>query len=414
MNISDSERIASVLESADYARTPEIEHADLIIVNMCSVRQSAVDRVYGLANKIEKEKLRKNGAKAVLAGCILKKDKKKLAQKFDFILDIKYLKKWPKIVDSSSPVLFSGRELLKENYLTIKPKSFSSFSAYIPITTGCDNFCSFCVVPFARGKEVSRPAKEIICEAKHFIRKGFKEIWLLGQNVNSYKGENNTTFPKLLKAINNIPGNFWIRFTSSHPKDFSNELIKAIKKCQKVTKYLNLPLQSGDDSILKKMNRPYTVLEYKRIVEKTRKAVPSLTLSTDVIVGFPGETRKQFENTAKAFRKIKFDMAYISEYSPRPQTAAAKMEDDVPKKEKTRRKETINEILRKTALEKNKKYIGKEVEALIDKKKSAGEWVGKTKEYKTIFIKSKKNLLGQFVRAEVVSAAPWGLRGKLL
>lgn len=414
MNISDSERIASVLESAGYARALEIERADLIVINMCSVRQSAVDRVYGLANKIEKESLRKNGAKAVLAGCILKKDKKKLAQKFDFILDIKYLKKWPKIVDSTSPALFSGKELLKENYLAIKPKPLNLFSAYIPITTGCDNFCSFCVVPFARGKEVPRPVREIICETKHFIKKGFKEIWLLGQNVNSYKGENNTTFPELLRAINNIPGDFWIRFTSSHPKDFSEELIKIMKKCQKVTKYLNLPLQSGDDNILKKMNRPYTISKYKSIVEKTRKAMPNLTLSTDVIVGFPGETKKQFENTARAFRKIKFDMAYISEYSPRPQTAAAKMDDDVPKKEKARRKEVINEILKKTALEKNKKYVGKEVEALIDRKKSADEWVGKTKEYKTIFIKSKKNLLGQFIKAKVISATPWGLKGKPL
>lgn len=413
MNISDSERIVSVLESANYNLTPNIKDADLIVVNMCSVRQSAVDRVYGLANKIEKERLRKNGAKAILTGCVLGKDKRKLAGKFDFILDIKYLKRWPEIVNTSSPVLFSGKELLKENYLTIKPKPSNSFSAYIPITTGCNNFCAFCVVPYARGKEISRPAKEIICEARHFIEKGFKEIWLLGQNVNSYQSENGITFSKLLRIINDTPGDFWIRFTSSHPKDFSDELIKVMKECQKVTDYLNLPIQAGDDKILKKMNRPYTVLKYKRIVEKTRKAMPNLTISTDVIVGFPGETKKQFENTAKAFREIKFDMAYISEYSPRPQTVAAKMEDDVPKKEKARRKEVINEILKKTALEKNKKYINKEVEALIDTKKSSNEWVGKTRSYKTIFIKSKKNLLGQFVKAKIISASPWGLKGKI-
>jgi len=438
MNHSDSERIASVLESAGYKATPKINGADLVVVNMCSVRQSAVDRVFGVGQKLVKLKTLNPKPKTVLTGCILAKDKKRLAGSFDFILDIKYLQKWPKILDSSTPVLFSGRELLEESdYLKTQPKYSNNFSALVPIMTGCNNFCAFCVVPYVKGREISRPAKEIICEVENLVKRGFKEIWLLGQNVNSYKGENGINFPKLLEMVNDIPGNFWIRFTSSHPKpstraklgaglvphrnkvsgagDFSwDELIKAMAECEKVTEYLNLPIQAGDNAILKKMNRPYTVAHYKNLIKKIRKQIPDITLSTDVIAGFPSETEKQFQNTVKVFKEIKFDMAYIAEYSPRAQTAAAKLEDDVPKKEKKRRWIILNEILKKTALEKNKKYIGKEVEALIDTKKSTNEWVGKTRSYKTIFINSKKNLLGKSIRTKIVSASPWGLKGKLL
>ena len=317
MNKADSEKITAVLENKGYKTASKINEADLIIVNMCSVRQSAVDRVYGLLSKINKLKV-----KTILTGCILKKDRNKFRKYFDEIIDI--------------------REFTKN-----EQKYSNNTRAFVPIMTGCNNFCAYCVVPYTRGKEVSRPSEEIICEVKNLIKRGFKEIWLLGQNVNSYK----YNFSKLLRKINKIPGKFWIRFTSSHPKDFSDELIKAMAECEKVAKYLNLPVQSGDDKILKKMNRPYTVKQYKNLIKKIRKKIPDINLSTDVIVGFPGETKKQFENTVKLFKEIKYDIAYISKYSPRSGTMAAKLEDNVSHQEKKRREK----ILEKTLKQKSRK-----------------------------------------------------------
>jgi len=255
----------------------------------------------------------------------------------------------------------------------------------------------------------------------------------LGQNVNSYQsiGKNSSAaasakadkivkFHDLLKMINEIPGNFWIRFTSPHPKDFSDELINTMAKCQRVTPYLNLPVQSGDDEILKKMNRPYTVNQYKDLVKKIRDKFAlireglerGVAISTDIIVGFPGETKKQFENTVKLFKEIKFDMAYIAKYSPRPGTTAAKLKNNVTLEEKERRYKILTEILRKTAQDQNKNYIGKRVEVLIDSKKD-NLYFGKTRTYKTVRVFSKKNLIGEFINVKIIDALPWGLKGIL-
>ncbi len=323
MNKADSEKITAVLENKGYKAASKINEADLIVVNMCSVRQSAVDRVYGLLPKFKKFKIQNSKFKILLTGCILKKDKKKFAKLFDEIIDVK--------------------DLIKN----IKSKYSNNSSASIPIMTGCNNFCSYCVVPYTRGKETSRPLKEITCEVEGLVKRGIKEIWLLGQNVNSYK----YGFSKLLRAVNKIPGKFCIRFTSSHPKDFSDDLIEAMAECKKVAKYLNLPVQSGDDKILRKMNRPYTVKQYKNLVKRIRKKIPDINLSTDVIVGFPGETKKQFENTVKLFKEIKYDIAYINKYSPRSGTAAAELKDNVSPQEKKRREK----ILEKTLKQKSQK-----------------------------------------------------------
>ncbi|MGB2762736.1 MAG: MiaB/RimO family radical SAM methylthiotransferase, partial [Minisyncoccales bacterium] len=280
----------------------------------------------------------------------------------------------------------------------MKPKYTTKFSAYVPIIIGCNNFCSYCVVPYTRGPEISRPAGDIIKEVKSSVKQGYKEIWLLGENVNSYKNPKHQipiNFANLLRMINDIPGDFWIRFTSSHPKDFSDELIKTIVKSKKITPYISLPIQSGDNEILKKMNRPYTVRDYKNLVKKIREKIPNVTLSTDIIVGFPGETKKQFKNTIKLFKEIKFDMVYISQYSPRSGTIAYKMKDTVSHQEKEKRDKVLTEVLKKTALKNNKKYIGKIVEVLPaspDSRASRGGpeyerkgWIiGKTREYKTI------------------------------
>lgn len=318
MNKADSERISSILERKRYKEAKSIKAADLVVVNMCSVRQSAVNRVYGLIEKLKKLK----GKKTILTGCVLRRDRAKFAKNFNQILKF--------------------NDLFKVN-----PKRQKKPTAYIPISNGCNNACTYCAVPYTRGKLICRNHKDIIKEAKTAVKNGFKDVWLLGQNVNNYQSPANyrINFSKLLKMVAEIPGSFTIQFTSPHPKDFTEELIDIMAKSEKIKKYLNLPVQSGDNKILKAMNRPYTVESYKKLVKKIREKMPNINLSTDVIVGFPGETKKQFENTVKLFKELKFNIAYISKFSPRPGTLAARLKDDVPYQEKQRRWKILNDII---------------------------------------------------------------------
>ncbi len=413
MNKSDGERVAAVLEKTGYKSALDIQGADLVVINMCSIRQSAVDRVYGLINKIPKNKK----VKSILTGCILKKDLKKFKKIFDFVLNIKTLERWPEILQQDSYCYYPNprdeklNKVFNTNYLKIEAKPLGSFSALIPISTGCNNFCSYCAVPFARGPLICRPHQEIVREVKRLVKAGFREIWLLGQNVNDYESKN-IQFPELLSMINDIPGNFWIRFTSPHPKDFSEKTIKVMTECNKITPYLNLPVQSGDNKVLKKMNRPYTIEKYKKLVKKIREKIPNICLSTDVIVAFPGETKKQFENTVKLFKEIEYDMAYIAIYSPRPQTTAAKLKNTITRSEKQKRYDVLTEIIKKTALKNNKKYINKTVDVLVSDSKQ-GSLTGKTKSYKTVRLRGPKNLVGKFIKVKITEPSPWGLKGTL-
>ena len=405
MNKSDSERIAKVLENLGFIFCSKPNKADLSIINVCSVRQSAIDRMKANAKSIN--------SKLILTGCILQKDKKDLEKISDALLNINDLKSLPKILNKLG---FKIKKTIKFNhYLEIKPKYQSLISANIPIMTGCNNFCAYCVVPYVRGKEISRPIEEVLCEVKNLVKQGVKEIWLLGQNVNSYK----PSFARLLKQVNEIKGDFWIRFTSSHPKDLTNEMIETIAKCQKITPYFNLPIQSGDDEMLKAMNRPYSVKKYQELVKETRQMFKKyrkgleaeLALSTDVIVGFPGETKKQFENTKKVFKKIGFTFGYVSRYSPRPGTIAGKMKDNVLSMEKKKRGKELEKIIEKSALDFNKKFLNKEVEVLISEKRK-DLFIGKTRHHQTIKIKSDKNILGKFIKVKITSVKPFRLESE--
>ncbi len=449
MNHSDSERIAAILRSAGFSNASKKEKTDLLIINSCSVRQSAINRIYG--QLINFKKTNKSG-KTILTGCILESDKKKLKDKFDLIIDIKELtdrkndklKKMLKLLNpDANEQEFKAFDYT--DYFKINPQYRSNFSAYIPIMTGCNNFCAYCAVPYTRGREVSRPAEEIIAEIKRLIGKGYKEITLLGQNVNSYnskitnnirqpaeqttnksqntnsKTQTNTKtikFPELLKQINDIPGDFWIRFLTSHPKDMSSELIETMAKCTKVCEYVHLPIQAGNDKILEIMNRRYTSAHYLKLIGKIRSAFEKqkkdLAISTDIIVGFPGETKTQFADTARVMRSVRYDMAYLAQYSPRPGTAAAKLKDNVSITEKKRRKEFLNDILRKTALANNKKYEGKIVEVLIEKIEDKIA-TGKTRTFKNVRIESGKWKVesGNFVKIKITKTGAWGLEGKI-
>jgi len=424
MNYSDAERAAAKLEELGYRQASNDKDADLILLVTCSVRKSAEDRVYGAINNCHKKRLYPKLKTIILSGCMaLRPEVVKKADKADIFLDIKDLNKLPQLLQKKS---LQGEF---ETYFSLKPKYQSSFTAYVPIMTGCNNFCSYCIVPYVRGREESRSPQDIIDEVRNLLAKGYKEIILLGQNVNSYKpasadGSTKLTmtasaakikdFPDLLEYLAKLPGNFWLSFITSHPKDLSDKLIKVIAQNKKICEYISLPVQSGDNEILRKMNRKYTVTQYNNLVKKIRKNIPGVAISTDVIVGFPGESRKQFLNTVKLFQEVKFDMAYINQYSPREGTASAKLKDDVSKAEKKKRDKELNQVLAKTALEINEKLVGKIFDVLVYKKGKGDLWLGKTRTYKVVKFKSKKNLLGQFVKIKIIKAESFGLDAKLI
>ncbi|PIZ00756.1 tRNA (N6-isopentenyl adenosine(37)-C2)-methylthiotransferase MiaB [bacterium (Candidatus Howlettbacteria) CG_4_10_14_0_8_um_filter_40_9] len=446
-NISDAERVSTVLEENRFVITSDESEADLICVIACSVRQSAIDRIYGRSKiwgKYKKKSLK------ILSGCVLPKDRKKMEEIFDVVFGIESLEELPSLIALSSVIpadstlrltarrvetgiqSSNGKRLDPRcgeddkknyfNYLSIQPKHGNTFQALVPISNGCNNFCSYCAVPYTRGREVSRSFDEIVNEVKDLVKNGYKEITLLGQNVNSYGNDikGGKSFLDLLEELDKIPGKFWIRFISNHPKDFPNELIENLPKLEKVTPYIHLPLQSGSTKILKGMNRKYTRKDYLTLVEKIRKNIPDVAIGTDTIVGFPGETEKDFEKSIEVFEKSKFDMAYIAQYSPRQGTVSARMKDDISKEIKKQRDKKLNEVLKKTALENNKKYVGKEVEVLVEKEYKGFLW-GRTGTYKLVkidkgpsFVKKSGEIIGRFIKIKIKSATPWTLSGSLL
>ena len=420
MNLSDSERVALKLENLGYIQASSQKDADLVVINMCSIRQAAVDRVIAIKDKL------KPNQKTVLTGCIVKDDIPKLSQNFDYILPIKSLLNWEKYLNQDNAIGFTKErrmpenELLNINYLKGKAKYTNNFSINIPISYGCNNFCTYCVVPYTRGPLICRDLKDIIAEAKQAIKDDAKEIWLLGQNVNDYNVDG-FNFADLIKEINNIPGDFWIRFISPHPAQMSDDFIKAIAQCQKMTPYINLPVQAGDDIVLKNMNRPYTIKQYKALVKKIRSAFKKyrkgdekiVALSTDIIVGFPNESTQQFKNTVKLMKDISFDMAYLAEYSARKGTPASKL-DNIKNFEKKERFRILNKALAKEVLKNNKKFVGKTLQCLVfNKKPGKNIYFAKTRHYKTVVFNSDKNLIGEFVDLKIKKAESFILSGEL-
>ncbi len=414
MNKSDAERIASLLDSLGYNAVEQKEKADFIFIVSCSVRQSAENRVYGLMSQIKKLKAQSPKLKVVLTGCMaMRKEVVKNLKDVDVFLDIKDLKTLPKLLNTKS------EQAEIETYFSIKPKYESGFTAYVPIMTGCNNFCTYCIVPYVRGREESRQPQEVLNEVQCLLDNGYKEIILLGQNVNSYSPKLRTQgsgfraeiindFPDLLEAVATLKGDYWLRFLTSHPKDFSDKLIKVIKNNKNITEYVHLPIQAGDDTILRKMNRKYTVKHFKTLVKKIRNAIPGVSISTDIIVGFPGETKKLFESSAKTFEEIGFDMAYLNKYSARKGTKSYDLKDEVSDMEKKRRELVLTKLLRKSGLDYNKQFKGQTLEVLVGKKGKDDMWFAKTRTYKVVKFKSKKSLLGQFVKIKITKAGSFG------
>jgi tRNA-2-methylthio-N6-dimethylallyladenosine synthase len=450
MNYSDAERIASVFDLAGYVPAKTEAEADVAIVVACSVRQTAIDRIYGKVKPWDKRR-RKTEFKTILAGCVLPEDKRKMAKSFDLVFDINEIQKLEEFIlslrgedrrgnlDHHASLVMTERA---GDYLSIIPKYESSFRAYVPIMTGCDNFCSYCAVPYTRGREKSRSVGDILGEIKGLVASGYKEITLLGQNVNSYGGGAPTgslpgqgeTLPKggfidLLKKIDGIPGDYRVYFYSNHPKDFSDELIEVLPKLKHFPKYIHLPLQSGSDDILRKMNRHYTQKDYLELVSKIREVMPNVMLTTDILVGFPGETDADFKETMMVVREARFEMIFIGQYSPRPGTVSAKLKDDVTGEIKKKREKVITDYLRNYLVDHNLKFVGQTVRVLIDEQKpvrtpdGGSTFFGRTEGYKVVEISLRHPepiegsgaktdqplVVGQFYDVKISEAKAWKL-----
>jgi tRNA-2-methylthio-N6-dimethylallyladenosine synthase len=360
MNLSDGERVTSVLEESGYSWTDNEEEAGLIGILACSVRQKAIDKVYSRINKWQKWKNKRNLI-TFISGCLLPGDHEKLLKLFDITFQMKDLQKLPELISqygiTTSAHLKSGIDPYNiniEEFWNVKPSYKSDFEAFIPIQNGCDKFCTFCAVPYTRGREVSRPSRDIIAEVALLVEKGYKSITLLGQNVNSYgldkKGEE-ISFAQLLREIgelgNRLDREFWVYFTSPHPRDMNVEVIETIASYRVLAKQIHLPMQSGDDKVLMRMNRKHNMDRYRSIVQSIRQLIPEATLFTDIIVGFTGETVEQFENTRLAMEEFAFNMSYTAIYSPRPGAISHRWEDDIPLEEKKRRLQVLTNELRK-------------------------------------------------------------------
>ena len=429
MNLSDSERVISVLDKAGYTWTDNEEEAGLIGILACSVRQKAIDKVYSRIHKWNKWKNHKNLI-TFISGCILPNDHEKFLKLFDITFQMKDLPQLPEMISrygvTTSIHLKTGIDPHNENieqFWDVKPSYQSGFEAFIPIQNGCDKFCTFCAVPYTRGREVSRPSKDILAEVALLVSQGYKSITLLGQNVNSYgldkRGEE-ITFPELLRQVgelgNRMEKEFWVYFTSPHPRDMTDEVIEVIAGYPVLAKQIHLPMQSGDDKVLIKMNRKHNMKKYRQIVHSIRRLIPEATLFTDIIVGFTGETEEQFENTRKAMEEFKFNMSYTAIYSPRPGATSHRWDDDVPLEEKKRRLHKLTEELRKHNRVYNRQLEGKTLRVLVRGADRKEGYLTSLTEGKLIvrFPSDDKNLTGQFADVKITGSSDFSMEGELV
>jgi tRNA-2-methylthio-N6-dimethylallyladenosine synthase len=405
MNKADSERLATSLDELGYKATPDIEKADLIVFNSCVVRQSAENRVVARLYSMKALKKSNPDTLLALAGCLVDSDTTGLKRHFPHV-DI-FLK----------PGEFTELvELAKARAPKIAKKVsriHTSPTAFVTIIEGCDNFCSYCIVPYRRGRERSHPVAEIRQQVETLVDQGVKEITLLGQNVDSYGHDlpEKPDLADLLKELHSIKGLARIRFLTSHPKDMSQKLIEAVASLDEVCEHISLPFQAGDDEILKAMGRGYKVEYFRELVQRIRRAIPGVAIATDVIVGFPGETAEQFQRTFDLLADLKFDTVHVAAYSPRTGTSAAKkLKDNVPSSEKKRRLQKVEALQSIVASEINAKLLGQTVEILVEGKKK-GKWFGRTRTDKLVFFEGDKDYLGQLVNIEIKKTSPWSLQG---
>ncbi|MCH5142539.1 MAG: tRNA (N6-isopentenyl adenosine(37)-C2)-methylthiotransferase MiaB [Clostridiales bacterium] len=423
MNVHESEKIAGALTELGYKACENIENADIAVFNTCCIRENAENHAFGNIGMLKKLKAQKKGMIIAVGGCLPQQIGKAnaLHSKFpyvdivfgthnlgklkDYILKKQGQKKSVIEIEECDGVINEGEKALRTSYP----------NAWINITYGCNNFCSYCIVPYVRGRERSRRSEDIINEARELIAEGYKELTLLGQNVNSYaNGTDDIPFYKLLEKIAAIDGKFRLRFMTSHPKDFSEDLAKVIADNEKICNCVHLPVQSGSDSILKAMNRKYTSAEYLKKVDILKKHVPDCSITTDLIVGFPGETDKDFNDTLELVKKVGYTSAFTYVYSRRDGTVAAKMENQIDKEVSKARIMQLIDLVNSQTREHSAKYVGKTVEILpedFDMKK--GMYLGRDEYGAMAYFKSEKDVIGEFTKVKILGANGISLSGEI-
>ena len=435
LNENDSEKLCGMLEEMGYTKTENAQEADVSLFNTCCVRENAEDRLFGKLGELKKIK-ETTGMIIAIGGCMMQEkhitDKIKESYPFvDILFGTHTLHKFPEDLFKTLDQKTKQEDIIDIDgkvYEGLPIKRDSKVKASVTIMNGCNNFCSFCIVPYVRGRERSRAPRDIINEVKDLAQNGYKEITLLGQNVNSYlrveqqknipfeEYEGVNSFATLLRAINKIDGIERIRFVSPHPKDFTDDVIDAIAECDKVCKLIHLPLQSGNTDILRIMNRRYTKEQFLALVDKMKEKIPNLTLSTDIIVGFPGETDEQFEDTLDVVRKVKFEQVYMFIYSRRVGTPGDKMPNQVPEEEKHKRFDKLKALFESQIEETNQKYIGTIQKVLVEgeSKNNPNMLTGRTDSNKVVIFEGEKELKDRIIEVEIVSQHLWFLKGKVI
>jgi len=417
MNVADSELMLGQLGRAGYRRVERADEADVILVNTCAIREHAEQRIYGRLGELTRHKLRRPGVVLGVAGCMAQHLRAKLIERVpqvDLVVGPDGYRRLPELIEEAraEPTL-AVRSSRVETYGDLVPARADGVRAWVSIMRGCDKFCTFCIVPYVRGRERSLPAGEVLRQVEHAAAEGFREIVFLGQTVNAYR-DGDVDFAELLTRANRIEGIARIRFTSPHPSDMSDRAIEAMAACEKVPPHLHLPLQSGSDSVLARMRRIYTVEEYERLVGKIRRAMPGIALSTDIIVGFPGETGEDFEATRAAMERIGYESAFIFKYSPRPGARSADWLETVDEEEKTRRITLLIEEQKDRSLLKNQSDIDSTVEVLVEgaTRRTPSEWFGKSAHFKTTVFPHRAERVGDLISVRVAAATPHAVLGE--
>ena len=419
MNVYDSNRIKDLFEPKGYSETSKIEDADLVVLNTCHIREKAAEKVYSDIGRIEKafSKNKKQNYKLVVAGCVAQAEGieiKNRAPRVDYVVGPQSYQNLPEMINKNKEFI-SDDFLQNEKFKSLIFKSSNIVSEFISIQEGCDKFCSFCVVPYTRGSEFSRSVKEIKDEIKQYIDNGIQEVILLGQNVNAYHGQGNNKdvdLAYLLETISEFEPIKRIRYMTSHPNDMSDSLINAHVSNKKLMPFIHLPIQSGSDNILKKMNRKHTRNKYLEIINKLKSKRPDIAISSDFIVGFPGETDDDFDLTMNLIKEVEFSIAYSFMFSPRPGTPAHKLED-INKNIKKARLSALQSLLKEQQKNFNMSFVGKELEVLFDRKgRNQNQYIGRSIYNQSVFITSKENLIGKILQVPIIRSTDFALEAK--
>ena len=434
LNENDSEKLCGMLEKMNYVRTENMKEADLVLFNTCCVRENAEEKLFGKVGEVKKQKEEK-GTIIAIGGCMMQEEHiiKKLKESYpyvDIIFGTHTLHKFPEDLYKALEENRKIRDILDIDGEVVEGIPISrndKTKASVTIMNGCNNFCTYCIVPYVRGRERSRNPRDIIEEIRDLAKQGYKEVTLLGQNVNSYlrvererniefeEYEGVNSFATLLRAVNKIDGIDRIRFVSPHPKDFTDDVIEAIRDCDKVCKLVHLPLQSGSTEVLKRMNRKYTKEQYLNLVDKIREKIPNVRFTTDIIVGFPGETTEEFEDTLDVVRKVKFEQVFMFIYSRRVGTPADKMEDQIPEEIKHKNFDKLKALVESQIAENNQTYIVTIQKIFVEgtSKNNEEMLTGRTDSNKVVVFEGDKSLIGKMIDIKIVSEHMWYLKGKI-